>query len=78
MNIFLYNYLLLGSIPSLSIRQEEDAITTTILYRQKLQEMIQDVNDPTNSLSSIAQTTVTDIATSIVDLFQYLKKSIFK
>ncbi len=40
--------------------------------------MIQDVNDPTNSFSSIAQTTVTDITTSIVDLFQYLKKSLFK
>jgi hypothetical protein len=72
------NYYLIGSIPSLSVRQQEEAITTTIVYRQKLQEMIQEANDPTNSLSSIVQTTATDVATLMVDLFQYLKKSTFK
>lgn len=66
------------SIPSLSLRQQEEAITTTIVYRQKLQEMIQEANDPTNSLSSIVQTTATDVATLMVDLFQYVKKSTFK
>lgn len=40
--------------------------------------MIQEANDPTNSLSSIVQTTATDVATLMVDLFQYVKKSTFK
>ena len=77
-NVFHITYFLLGSIPSLSIRQQEEAITTTVVYRQKLQEMIQEANDPTNTVSSMVQTTVKDMASSVVDLFHYLKKSMFK